>query len=468
VFISSAPANTIGGTILTTPDGACTGACNVISGNGAVGVEIYDVASTGNYVQGNDIGTDLGGTHSLGNTADGIYINNAPSNVIGGTTASARNVISGNHNSGVYVSGADATSNVIQGNHIGTDTAGTGDLGNTYDGVRAGAYSSGTSVGGATAGTGNVIAYNEGDGVMVDRSVNNAILGNSVFSNVGDPPVSYGLGIDLVSAGEGAGVTANDDGDGDSGGNNYQNFPVLTLAVAAEGSTAVNGTFNSIPSTNGFRLEFFSNDVCDGSGYGEGKTYLGFTNVNTNAGGDATFNVTFPAAVPAGWFITATATDPSNNTSEFSQCLVVSVDEDSDGDGCLDAQELAGARAPRPGSTGAYNPLAWYDFFDVPAPANPDMTPNGPKNQAVTMSDMLAVLRYVGTYDGDMGVPNSAGVAYDSDKMGVGTKAGLAYDRSPSALPNPPWDAGPPNGAVNMQDVLAALVQVGLDCSGPP
>ena len=337
VFISSAPGNTIGGTTLTTPGGPCTGACNVISGNGAVGVEIYDVAATGNYVQGNHIGTDLGGTHSLGNTADGIYINNAPSNVIGGTTASARNVISGNHNSGVYVSGADATSNVIQGNHIGTDTAGTGDLGNSYDGVRAGAYSSGTSVGGATAGTGNVIAYNKGDGVMVNRSVNNGILGNSIFSNVGVPPVSYGLGIDLVSAGEGAGVTANDPGDGDSGGNNYQNFPVLTSAVVTGGSTTVKGTFNSMPSTNGFRLEFFSNDVCDGSGYGEGKTYLGFTNVNTNAVGDATLNATFPTAVPAGWFITTTATDPSNNTSEFSQCHVVSVD--TDGDGIPDASD---------------------------------------------------------------------------------------------------------------------------------
>jgi hypothetical protein len=104
----------------------------------------------------------------------------------------------------------------------------------------------------------------------------------------------------------------------------------------------------------------------------------------------------------------------------------------------------------------------------VPVPAMPDPTPNGPRNQAVAMGDVLAVLFYVGTYDGDAGSPNPNGVTYDSDKMGVGTKAGRDYDRSPSAEPNPPWGAGPPNGAVTMADVLAVLAQVGLDCSGPP
>ena len=265
--------------------------------------------------------------------------------MIGGTTASAHNIISRNLNSGINISGAGATNNVIQGNNIGTDAAGTGELGNNFDGVRAGAFSSGTSVGGTAPGTGNVIAFNGGDGVMVDRSTGNSILGNSIYANNGipgadplvDPPLSYGLGIDLVSAGEGAGVTANDAGDGDSGGNNYQNFPVLTSAVSIGGSTTIQGTFNSMPNTNNFRLEFFSNASCNqppsgySSGspygpwdYGEGKTYLGYTTVNTNASGNASVNVVFPVTVADGWFITSTATDPANNTSEFSQCQRVS------------------------------------------------------------------------------------------------------------------------------------------------
>ncbi|GAG44245.1 unnamed protein product, partial [marine sediment metagenome] len=41
-------------------------------------------------------------------------------------------------------------------------------------------------------------------------------------------------------------------------------------------------------------------------------------------------------------------------------------------------------------------------------------------------------------------------------------------DRSPGPEPNPPWDAGPPDGAVSMGDVLAVLAQVGLDCNGEP
>ena len=272
VFISSAPGNTIGGTD--------AGAGNVISGSGAAGVEIYDVGATGNYIQGNMIGTDVDGTDDLGNTADGVYINNAPSNIVGGVTTSARNVISGNGNSGVSSreQGLPATS---FRNPYGTNALGTGDLGNEYDGVRAGANSVGTSVGGTVAGAGNIIGYNGGDGVMVDRSVNNAILGNSIFSNAGipatnplvEPPLSYGLGIDLVSAGEGAGVTLNDSL-GHSGGNNYQNFPVLTSATSGTTKTVVHGIFNSTPSTNNSRLEFFSNSTCNQPPTGYPRVYL--------------------------------------------------------------------------------------------------------------------------------------------------------------------------------------------------
>jgi hypothetical protein len=150
---------------------------------------------------------------------------------------------------------------------------------------------------------------------------------------------------------------------------------------------------------------------------------------------------------------------------------------DTDFDGCADGEEAPGpaAPAPKPGSTGPFDPLAWYDFYDVPVPANPDLTSNGPRSQAVTMADVLAVLVYVGAYDGDGGVPNTSGVAYDSikgscdyDADTTPDKEGLCYDRSPSAEPNPPWNAGPPSGAVNMADVLAVLVQVGLSCTGPP
>jgi len=147
---------------------------------------------------------------------------------------------------------------------------------------------------------------------------------------------------------------------------------------------------------------------------------------------------------------------------------------DTDGDGCTCGEELSqpndGLPPLLPGETGGFNPAAWYDFYDVPVPANPDPTPNGPKNQAINMGDVGAVLFYVpsnpsGTCGDD---PNANGADYDCDKDSDTVPDGQDYDRSPSAEPNPPWDAGPPNNAVNMGDVGAVLPQVPLDCSWPP
>lgn len=126
--------------------------------------------------------------------------------------------------------------------------------------------------------------------------------------------------------------------------------------------------------------------------------------------------------------------------------------DDSDGDGCINQDEVAFG----------FDPMDPWDVFDVPAPANPDPTPNGPKNRLVDMADVLAVLLYV--FADDNGPANANGVDYDSDKDGNAAEDGLAYDRSTGPSPNPPWDAGPPNGIVDMGDVLAALAQVGLDC----
>ncbi len=139
------------------------------------------------------------------------------------------------------------------------------------------------------------------------------ISGNSIDSN-------GGLGIDLVSE-SGGGVTPNDAGDGDDGGNGLQNFPVIQSAVVSSGSTTVSGTLNSLPNSQ-FSLEFFSNPQCDPSGYGEGANFLGNVTVTTDASGNAAFQATV-APAPAGSSITATATHLSTgNTSEFSACQI--------------------------------------------------------------------------------------------------------------------------------------------------
>ena len=273
---------------------------NVISGN-TNGVQI-GLGALGNAIHANLIGTDVSGTLDVGNTEAGVLIL-GEANAIGGPNAAARNVISGNDQAGVRLTGG-ASANTVAGNFIGTDRAGTNPLGNGI-GVQVGVNVDGTAstnmIGGLTADAANQIAFNTTIGVVVGQSSSdNAILGNSIHHN-------GTLGIDLI----GNGVTPNDPGDADEGANNLTNFPELAAAIGG-----VQGTLNSIPDTT-FRIEFFGNTACDASGNGEGALFLGATAVTTDGTGNAT--IPFFAAA-AGQVVTATATDSSNNTSEFSNC----------------------------------------------------------------------------------------------------------------------------------------------------
>jgi CSLREA domain-containing protein len=325
VLIENAPNNTVGGTIAS--------ARNVISGNMRGGIAIaggdeYGGAdANGNLVQGNYIGTNASGDAAIGNTVFGVLIENGSGNIIGGTIGTtpgaactgACNLISGNDYSGIVIQGSSATENVVQGNYIGTDVTGAIDLGNGFDGIALWYEASNNTIGGETISHSNLIALNDGNGVTVTvGSVSlppqgNAILNNIIHSN-------GGLGIDLNDDG----VTPNDIGVGDSdaGPNGLQNYPVLAYAATDGTSTTIEGTLDSTPDA-AFSLRFFINNACDPSGYGEGETFLGAINVVTDGSGIADFNVALPEGAPEGSFVTATATDSNNNTSEFSACQVV-------------------------------------------------------------------------------------------------------------------------------------------------
>src|SRR5262249_32708063 len=114
--------------------------------------------------------------------------------------------------------------------------------------------------------------------------------------------------------------------DADVGPNLSQNFPLLSSAVSAGGNTTIDGTLNSTASTQ-FAIDFYSNDGCVGrpQDFLQGRTYIGTTNVTTNASGNATIHAILPGVVLAsGEKVTATATDPDGNTSEFSQRFILS------------------------------------------------------------------------------------------------------------------------------------------------
>jgi hypothetical protein len=264
-------------------------------------------------VLGNLIGLHPNGLDALGNDGAGIQFNAASGNVVGGTTAAARNVISANTGHGIEIFNA---TNTVTGNYVGTDESGTLDRGNGGQGVAIGS-ASGNTVGGAAVAAQNVIAFNGGSGIWVgpDAGAGNALRLNSIRANVG-------LGIDLV--GPVPGVTANDRGDGDTGPNDLQNFPVLDSASSVAGNTTIEGTLDSTAATT-FTLDFYASGSCDASGNGEGAVYLGSTTVTTSVDGLVSFTATFAVGVAPGDQITATATAPNGSTSEFSACRPAAV-----------------------------------------------------------------------------------------------------------------------------------------------
>jgi hypothetical protein len=289
--------------------GSTPGTGNVISN---FRTAVLTANSGGGFILGNFIGTDITGTKAIPNVT-GISISSNVKDVkIGGTAAFERNVISGN---GTGIS-LDFNSAIIKGNYIGTDVSGITALPNSSGIV----INSGAEIviGGAEAGAPNIIAFSLNNGITINTqtvpsfsSAKNIIRANSIHSNAG-------LGIDLGADG----VTLNDLGDSDSGPNGLQNHPNV-LSVTPGSPSVIQGTLNSVANSS-FTLDFYDSAACDDSGHGEGATYIGSTTVNTDNNGDTTFNASLPFVIPAGSVVTATTTDSTGNTSEFSLCYEVS------------------------------------------------------------------------------------------------------------------------------------------------
>jgi CSLREA domain-containing protein len=300
-----------------TVGGPGSGNQNLISGNTGAGVSIgtpgFGETPTGNTVQNNLIGTNAGGAQALPNGA-GVGLSTAVNNTIGGRLPGEGNVISGNRQAGVTMVYAETTGNKVWGNFIGTNApAGDINLANGGAGVLLIRGASSNEIGGLLSGAGNTIAFNVSQGVAVVTSAGqhptrDLIAGNRMYLN-------GALGIDLSTDQLPNGVTLNDPGDADSGPNNLQNYPVLTI----EDGGTIKGTLDSSPNSD-FLVEFFTNTECDPSGYGEGEVFVntGSVQVTTDGTGHAEF--TAPVAAPSGEYITATAIDAGNNTSEFSKC----------------------------------------------------------------------------------------------------------------------------------------------------
>jgi hypothetical protein len=282
------------------------GARNLLSGNGFSGILFHDEARECR-IEGNFIGTDITGTLPLGNFFDGVWLNNAPNSLVGGATPGAGNLISGNGTYGVHLFDSEAFGNQVQGNLIGTDITGAADIGNASAGIYI-KSATGNILGGTGMGQGNRLAFNLA-GVAILSGSMNPILSNSIFSN-------DSLGIDLGENG----LTANDDIDSDTGANDFQNHPLILDATLTESGTSIHGTLHSATQTE-FLIQIFANEICDGSGSGEGQAFIGSVTATTDVDGDAVFEFTTAQTFPGITFYTTTATDPNYNTSEFSECF---------------------------------------------------------------------------------------------------------------------------------------------------
>jgi hypothetical protein len=362
-LINGASNNLIGGTSAADR--------NVISGNSSQGVALYDAGTDQNVIKGNVIGLTPSGGGRLTNL--GVDINyGASRNVVGGTLQGERNVISGNGREGVEIShhsNTFPTGNRVIGNFVGTNLTGQTAPGYAHNG--SGNLDAVHLVDGATDSfvANNVIGNANQSGVGIDGTDGSQTKGNRVYANrigvsssgaaipngvagimiyagaresiigpdnrIANNPVGVrvigsntrpttitsnqiyqntGLGIDLGSFGP----TPNDPKDADSGPNGLQNKPAIGSALTSGGTTRIHGTLNTMPS-KAFVVRLFSNP----RGTNEGKNFIGRRAVTTGADGKASFTFRTAAAVRPGRTVTATATAPSGDTSEFSVARTV-------------------------------------------------------------------------------------------------------------------------------------------------
>ncbi|MBK6526069.1 MAG: hypothetical protein IPG07_11305 [Crocinitomicaceae bacterium] len=152
---------------------------NIIGGNTNAGMKISGNLSENNTVSGNYFGIKSDGITSLSNGVSNLIISDsAHQNLIGGPTISDRNYFGGNLQQHIFTAW-DADSNQIAGNYINLGADGFTTY-NTVDGIYLTVDSKQNIIGGGLPGEGNTIVGLSGNGIRLDSSPNTKILGNRI------------------------------------------------------------------------------------------------------------------------------------------------------------------------------------------------------------------------------------------------------------------------------------------------
>ena len=291
---------------------------NVFAGSNLnAAVAFYGEQVRNNYFYGNKIGVNVSASQAIGAFNYGVRLSNYANNNHIGAMGGGNVIASAAAGVASVLIETYAHDNNFIANSVGSDLSGTLNFNSQGPAIQITNDAYSNRIGGFEESEGNIIAYNQGKGVQITNTagIGNEIYQNSIHSNL------Y-LGIDI---GDG-GPNTNDLIDNDTGPNNLQNYPIISSALFENDTVTLHGTFNSVASST-FRLEYYLNDECDPSGYGEGERYLGSGYVSTDVDGSAEFSISFNVLVPVGSYITATATNPEGSTSEFSACQAITNEE---------------------------------------------------------------------------------------------------------------------------------------------
>lgn len=491
--------------------GTSAGARNVISGNTLDGISLDSVSNI--TVLGNYIGIGADGSTAIANASDGIQASATTTLTIGNATSNGRNVISANGNGGSSGEGINITGGstavTILGNYIGTDSTAALDVGNLDEGIVINGSGTSAVIGDGTTAGRNIIAANNGSGVYVVSSATADINGNLIGVGIGGEALgnsggvffngsgmgtvrnntiandsTFGVGISsttkaavianeiYLNTGLGIdnnidGLTLNDSGDVDTGGNDLLNFPVIN-AMTSDGATALSYDFDlDVPANaNGYRIDFYKDSNALVTDNGQGEVHLGFVDI-AHAGGDLNFTGTFTTndTVSVGNIISATATRKTgassyDMTSEFSLAYT------SDA-----ATELTAAKTVDvfdPTSAGLYA-LPGNDIVS-------SMTLTNIGNSAADADSIViidAVPSAMEFYNGDMddGGP-ATGPIYFTQTGGAGLSfnhaADAAYSNSPSKPANMAGCTYTPSAGYDSSVTYVCFNPKGAMASGDP